>query len=248
MVGHPTSKPSGWAASKKLGRPLNIDGQVVSITELPSISPHLILERVKIANTEALSSCLADSSLRSYRSAMESWCRCATFYGFDAWCRMDDGSPMSIPQCVQLLDLYIGFECALRQMKPQSIRTVYLQGIAKQFDMRRPVINSNFRAAVNDGRVQSLLDGYERAWNKKHPEHGHTKIPFTLILALQTETLLRSGEINIPGLHTDGGDITATIETMRVVCALIFGIFYLLRKNFFHSELKYQEFMKCVLF
>jgi hypothetical protein len=140
---------------------------------------------------------------------------------------------MSIPQCVQLLDLYIGFECSLRQIKPQSIRSVYLQGIAKQFDMRRPVITSNFRAAVNDGRVQSLLDGYERSWNKKHPEHGHTKIPFTLILALQTETLLRSGDIKIPGFHTQGRDIYATIETQRVVCALIFGIFFLLRKGEF---------------
>jgi hypothetical protein len=81
---------------------------------------------------------------------------------------------MGVLHCIELLDIYIGFECSLRQIKPDTIRSVYLQGIAKHFDMKRPVVMSNFRTAINDGRIKSLLDGYERAWSKKHPEHGHT--------------------------------------------------------------------------
>ena len=236
-VGRMTDKPavgaSGWAAAKKRGRSLVVDGTTVRLADLPSFSPHFLLERVKRANEEALESCLADTSLRSYRSAMESWCRCATFYGFDVWCQREDGTPMDVPQCIELLDMYIGFECSLRQIKPDTIRSVYLQGIAKHFDMKRPIVMSNFRTAINDGRVKSLLDGYERAWSKKHPEHGHTKIPFTLILALQTEDLLTSGAIQLPGLHTTGDTCPAIMERLRVVCALMFGIFYLLRKGEF---------------
>jgi hypothetical protein len=164
---------------------------------------------------------------------MESWCRCATFYGFDAWCRHPDGSPLDVPACIALIDLYVGFECSLRQIKPDTIRSVYLQGIAKQFDTRRPIIISNFRAAINDGRVKSLLDGYERAWSKRHPEHSNTKIPFTLLLALQTESLLKSGEISVLGLSTYGHDTHTYIERLRIVCALMFGIFFLLRKGEF---------------
>lgn len=186
-----------------------------------------------MANDEALAACLADSSLRSYRSAMESWCRCASFYGFDVWCRQPDGTPMDTSQCIAVIDQYIGFECSLRQINPETIKSVYLQGIAKHFEMKRPVLISNFRTAINDGRVKSLLDGYGRAWSKKHPQHGHTKIPFTLILALQTESLLQSGEITLPGLVTSGDHLSARIERLRVVCALMFGIFYLLRKGEF---------------
>ena len=238
-IEHDNGRPStsGWAAAKKRGRPIIIDSMVTRLVDLPLLSPHLVRDRVKQANNDALAACLADSSLRSYRSAMESWCRCASFYGFDVWCRRTDGSPMDVPQCIELLDMYIGFECSLRQIKPDTIRSVYLQGIAKQFDMRRPIVESHLRTAINDRRVQTLLDGYERAWSKKHPEHGHTKIPFTLILALQTESLLQSGKITLPGLITHGTTRVALVERMRVVCALMFGIFYLLRKGEFVPKL-----------
>jgi hypothetical protein len=228
-----STRPSGWAAAKKRGRPICIDGQFIRLGELPTMSPPILADRVRRANEEALATCLADSSLRTYKSAMESWCRCATFYSFDVWCRNPDGTPMDVPGCIDLLDLYIGFECSLRQIKPDTIRSVYLQGIAKQFDMRRPVITSNFRNAVNDSRVKTLLDGCERAWSKKHPEHGHTKIPFTLILALQTESLLAADDIHLPGLSTYGDQTRPFIERLRVICALMFGIFFLLRKGEF---------------
>jgi len=57
---------------------------------------------------------------------------------------------MDVTGCIEILDLYIGFECALRQIKPDTIRSVYLQGIAKQCDMRRPVLTSSFRFGVRN--------------------------------------------------------------------------------------------------
>jgi hypothetical protein len=145
MEEKPVVSTSDWTAAKKRGRSLVVDGTTVRLANLPSLSPHFLMDHVKRDNEEALAS----------------WC--STFYGFDVWCRQEDGTPMDVPQCIELLDRYIGFECSLRQIKPDTIRSVYLQGIAKHFDMKRPVLMSNFRTAINVGRVKSLLDGYKRA-------------------------------------------------------------------------------------
>ena len=182
-------------------------------------------------NQTARSQCLADSSFKTYEAGWNSWVRCAGFYGFSVLCLLPTGEPLSWQSCVDLLELYIGFECGLRQIKPSSISTVYISGIAKYYDIHH--IDNNFRKAANHGMTKTLLAGYINIWNKKHPEGQKAKIPFTMVLALQTERFLQSGELTAHGFVTTGGSLRASLDTMRVTCALLFGIFFLLRKGEF---------------
>jgi hypothetical protein len=92
---------------------------------------------------------------------------------------------------------------------------------------------NNFRAAANHNITKCLLDGYDKAWYKKHPAHQRAKIPFTATLALECESFLSSGRLSISGLATWGTSIAANMERARCTCALLFGIFFLLRKGEF---------------
>ena len=206
-------------------------GQVVPLQELATLSPHYVALNIRTLNALAREKCIADTSLATYSSAWNAWTRCADFYGFDIWCMETTGGPLSLQQCTQLLDLFVGFECGLRQMNPTSIRQTYLPGIAKVFDIRK-VFNS-FRCATNHAVTKCLLDGYERQWFKKHPAHQRAKIPFTMTLALETERALSAGTVQIPGFHTMGHSAAAFMERTRCIGALFFGIFFLLRKSEF---------------
>ena len=227
----PLSGRAGWAARHHKGKPLVIAGRTVALQELANLSPHIVSHQARELNARAREGCVADSSLATYTSAWNAWTRCADFYGFDIWCMDAPMEPMSVEHCTQLLDLFIGFECGLRQMSPASIRQTYLPGIAKVFDIRK--VFNRFRCAANHTVTKCLLDGYERQWFKKHPAHQRAKIPFTMTLALEAERALSSGVILLPGLHTQGHSVAAFMERTRCVCALFFGIFFLLRKSEF---------------
>ena len=201
------------------------------VQDLHTLSIHEASDHVRRLNEAARSSCIADSSLSSYGSGWSAWIRCASFYGFPATCMSPTNAPISLEQCADYIDLFIGFECGLRQMSPISIANVYLPGIAKTFDMAR--IFNHFRAALNHKVTQCLLDGYMRLWAKKHPAHMRTKIPYTIVLALQTESFLASGSIPTPGLPRFSDPFTASFSRTRITCALCFGIFFLLRKGEF---------------
>ena len=169
--------------------------------------------------------------MASYQSAWNSWQRSAEFYGFDVMCRTSSGEYLPLQDTLRLIDLYVGFECGLRQLQPATLQNSYFSGIAKVFDINK-VLNQ-FRAATLHSVTKTLMDGYSRLWTQKHPAHQRAKIPFTMVLALQTETFLRSGDLVIHGLTSFGASSTATMETARITCALLFGIFFLLRKGEF---------------
>ena len=181
--------------------------------------------------------CLADASFKTYDSAWHSWQRCADFYGFNVDLMAPDGKtpdgkiPLPLATCANLIDLYIGFECGLRQIKPTSIARTYIPGISKHFVIHS--IRNHFKAAAYDDSTQTLLDGYIRIWNEKFPEGQKAKIPFTLVLALEAERLLKAGSIAFAGFATTGPTARAAIDAMRLTCALLFGIFFLLRKGEF---------------
>lgn len=222
---------SGWAAQKNRGRGIVIDGVRHPLSSLATVSPHSISSRVQQLNQEALAQCIAEASFNTYTSAWNSWHRCASFYNFDMMCIDTSGCPLSVESCIRLLELYVGLECGLRQLNPASIKCTYLSGIAKVFDIRRAV--NNFREAANHNLTQCLLDGYIRRWSIKHPAHQRAKIPFTMVLALQAESFLRSGGIVISKFSTGGASHRSFMETCRLTCALLFGIFFLLRKGEF---------------
>ena len=143
---------------------------------------------------------------------------------------------MDLASCCTKIDLYIGFECGLRQINPKSISNTYIPGIAKQF-MIHKIIN-NFKAAAYHDITKTLLDGYIRIWSEKFPEGQNAKIPFTMVLALQAERFLKSGDILSTSFPTTGEPIRATANTMRLTSALLFGIFFLLRKGEFLPQTK----------
>ena len=186
---------------------------------------------IQARNQHARQTCLAHSSLSSYSSAWISWTRCADFYGFSALCLSPARIPMTTQDCANSIDLYIGFECGLRQMCPKSISSVYLPGVAKFFDINR--VFNNFREALNHKITQCLLDGYMRDWNKKHPKHQRLKIPFTAVLALQAERALLNGAIRISTAPPAHSPHAFHMGVMRTTCALLFGISFLLRKGEF---------------
>lgn len=224
---------SGWAAARRRQRPIYIGDKSYDLASLQAHSPHIISDHIRAMNAAALSNCLADSTFSTYDSGWKSWLYCADFYGdtFHTDCYLPCGRKLTIDECVSQLDLYIGYECGLRQIKPSSISDVYLSAIAKAFDIRG--ISNNFRLAANDPRTKTLLAGYTRMWAQKHPAHENIKIPFTLILALQAEQYLKSGALGVPSFVTCGSGIHAVLGIMRLTCALFFGIFFLLRKGEF---------------
>jgi hypothetical protein len=222
---------SGWAARGSRGKPIQFLGQSYSLSSLSLLPIHAVSEHVKALNEAARQTCLADTSLASYISGWSAWIRCATFYGFPATCMSTANNPLTLEVCADFIDLFIGFECGLRQMNPTSITNVYLPGIAKTFDIMR--LFNNFRAAANHKVTQCVVDGYARAWAKKHPAHMRTKIPFTIVLALQTDSFLDSGAIPTPGLPMVCDPSRALFARVRITCALCFGIFFLLRKGEF---------------
>ena len=159
------------------------------------------------------------------------WLSCARIYNFDPKCRDAYGRPLALDECIRLLDFFIGFACGLLQLKPISVSGVYIPGIAAHFAISRDL--SNFRMASNHECIKYILKGYEKMWTKRHPDHQKAKIPFTMILAQQAEDFLRAGSIHIPGFYTTRVDHHADMDIRRLSCALMFGIFFLLRKGEF---------------
>ena len=183
-----TGRTSGWAAPRSRVRPIILNGQTYQLSSLAASAPTVIAEHVRESNRLALARCLADSSFKTYDSAWRSWQRCADFYGFNVDCLDDKGKPCTFQVCADLVYLYIGFECGLRQIKPLSVSNTYLPGIAKHFAIHR--IENFFHAAAYHEWTKTLLAGYIRIWNEKFPEGQQAKIPFTMILALQDERFL----------------------------------------------------------
>lgn len=186
---------------------------------------------MEASNFVARNGCVAPSSLRTYSTGMNSWYRCAYFYNSNAHCMDAHGRPISVLECIDSLNRYVGFECGLRQISPVSIKSVYIVGIAKTFDILG-VIN-NFREASNHAMFKCLVDGYLRKWDQKHPAHTRVKIPFVPALAKDTERLLLSGQLQVSGHATFGTSPGAVMSRLRVVTSELFGSWYLLRKNEF---------------
>jgi hypothetical protein len=63
---------------------------------------------------------------------------------------------------------FIGIECGVRQIAPDSIRKVYLPGIANHLLQVRRI--TNFGNTCNSTHIKGLLVGYIRNWTKKHPD------------------------------------------------------------------------------
>ena len=189
---------------------------------------------VSTKNAISFATCLSKNSLKTYSSAWNSWLHFASFYEFNPLCLHSSGRTRSIETLVNRLKLYIGLECGVRQLSPDSIERVYLPGIAKHLDQMQ--IFSAFREATKHAQINCILGGYQREWHLHHSESDKVKIPFTLNLAILTDELLRQGTIQPPGVAASGPTERAGMERHRLITALWVGIFFLLRKSEFLPE------------
>jgi len=203
-----------------------------SRTTLLAHSPHLLLRQIYHANAEALRRCIADSSRATYGTAWNSWTEFSNFFGFNALCLDDDNVPLSTERCVHLLECYSGFECGVRQLKPTTVFDTYVPGICKFLDIQG-VSSIALRNARAHPYIKAIQQGYVNMWAAKHPDHQRAKIPFTLVLARQTEDFLLNGRLRLPSPIPHANCRCFTMGVARITTALLFGIFFLLRKGEF---------------
>jgi hypothetical protein len=74
---------------------------------------------------------------------------------------------------------------------------------------------------------------YNRNWVEKHPEGGKVKTPFGVALAVSTREALASGALSLQAVGQSGSFTVAQVALVRarIFLALLFGIFFLLRKG-----------------
>ena len=209
----------------------NFEGQRIDLRTVDAQTLSRVQSTVNTANTRALTHCMAKNSHATYNSAFNAWVHCATCYSFNPYCLHPDGRPYSIPECITWIRAFIGLECGLRQLNPDSIKRVYLSGISSTLDQLG--IFNNFRKARRHAQIKYVLSDYTREWSVHHPASDKVKIPFTLNLAIQADVLLHAGTIQPSGTTTGESSLRSLMECLRIVTALWFGIFFLLRKSEF---------------
>ena len=230
---------SGWAARKESDRTFGKGWKsILSQNENDTCESRSRLRAsFPMLHLEAMASCHAPSTLRSYNSGWNSWFRYCTFFEHKTMIENSVVDPMPFHAVIAQIQEYIHFECAIRQVQPDSIKNVYLSGIADYFD-RHGILN-RFREASNHNSVQLVLTSYIRTWKKKHPDSTKVKIAFGLSYAIHAERLIQSGELKVGGfLCSDRTNLVLFMVGVRVVTAMWLGIFFLLRKNEF---LPYQK-------
>ena len=218
---------------------VTIDGHIYRLDTVRGPTQDFLQGVVDTKNAEAVAGCLAQGSLRTYATAWNSWTRCADFYKLDYHFSGTDGVTWPVQKCIEVLRLYVGFECGLRQMSPLSIKTTYLPGIAKTLEMSG--VFCNFRAATHHPAFKLLLDGYMRKWDKKHPASSRTKIPYTLIFVAECTRLMEAGQVHVQGHRTQGQSSEAVMGRLRVEASQAFGVCYLLRKGEFLPKVEHKN-------
>jgi hypothetical protein len=78
--------------------------------------------------------------------------------------------------------------------------------------------------------VKCVLDGYRNIWVRQHPLSDSIKVPFTTVLAQETIKYVTEGSIQVHGMHLTGPGVKITLMRYLLQTALLFGIFFLLRK------------------
>ena len=185
---------------------------------------------VQLLTAIALQHCTASSTNRTYSSAWNSWVRVSEVYKYPVYC-MDIVTryPLPLESVQEALIQYISWQCGVCMLSPRSIRKTYLPGIAKTMD--KSMVNNLFRTASKSPMVRCVLDGYRNMWARQHPASDSIKVPFTAVLAKEAIRLICSGQIKPTGLDYSGTSFLAKLMQAQLYAALIFGIFFLLRKS-----------------
>lgn len=129
-----------------------------------------------------------------------------------------------------ILSKFVAYECGARQMNPDSIKGVYIPAILAM--MSNLGAWNKIREASSHDIVKKTLNGMKKYYTKVNPTGNKVKVPFTISAANKAISMLSSGELVIPKLALQGSPLRA-LGIDRIGLALLFGIFFLLRKSEF---------------
>ena len=229
-----TVSTSGWGSRQHTGSKVGRGWDSILSSDIQTLSNSRdrMQASFTLLQSQAMATCHAPATLRSYTTGWRSWCRYCEFFRRSPMLEASMLLPMLFHEVITEIQNYIHFECAIRQIQPDSIKNVYLVGIADYFD-RQGVVNV-FRQASNHNCVQLVLSSYSRSWKKKHPDSSKVKIAFGLSYAIHAERLIHSGALAVGGyVCSDRSNLMLYMIGFRVVTALWMGIFFLLRKSEF---------------
>ena len=74
---------------------------------------------------------------------------------------------MEILKLYEQISRFIGMECTVQQVAPDSVRKVYLLEITSVLLQQQRV--TNFGPTVSSSLIKNLIVGYNRYWVEKHP-------------------------------------------------------------------------------
>jgi hypothetical protein len=171
-----------------------------------------------------------------------SWLRSCTYFNINPNCQHPSGRALSLEELYLPISQYVGVEIGIRQVAPDSIRKVYLPGIANHLIQMQRI--TNFSSACNSNYIKGLFAGYNRNWIKKHPDANKVKIPFGLTLASSAKEALRVNDITLEELRQQIDIITPTRESLvkdRLFLCLIMGVFFLLRKGEYLQSTRFKK-------
>ena len=187
---------------------------------------------MQLSNEVAWATSVSESSNVTYMVGWRSWLRSCIYFNINPNCQHPSGRALLIEELYLPISQFVGVEIGIRQVAPDSIRKVYLPGIANHLIQMQRITNFSF--ACNSTHIKGLFAGYNRNWIKKHPDANKVKIPFGLTLASSAKEALRVNDITLEELSQHMGIITPAQESLvkaRLFLCLIMGVFFLLRKG-----------------
>ena len=128
---------------------------------------------------------------------------------------------------------YIASEIGVRQMSPKSIENVYVPGILSALTFHNA--DEPMRLAYDRRSVRDTLTGFKKLHAERSPEGAQIKVPFSVNLANEAKRILVSKDAVLAQLQGLSADLLE-LAIRRLHIAMLFGIFFLLRKSEFLDE------------
>lgn len=132
---------------------------------------------------------------------------------------------MGREQIEDLIMNYVAIQCGVRNINPESVRKVYLPGIANHFDRERRECAQIFRVLKNGKQVKMVVAGFERMYEKRNPKAGRARLPFGLDLALESKKVMREQRMFVSDMRHQ-----LMLEQRVFTCETV-GIVFMLRKS-----------------
>ena len=111
-----------------------------------------------------------------------------SIFSVDHLCGGGSRNSWSCRQTEDIVGDYVSIQCGILNLLPDTIRKVYLPGIASIFDSNR--IENKFRETINSKEIKLLYNGFQRVYCNNNPKAGTMKIPFDMDLAIKSRIIM----------------------------------------------------------